>query len=140
MTDWDRAKVKKVLDVLKEMKGFERLPLPQEIHKEFDIPLAKPRNLNVMDYFERYIDTQSLPVDKVEIIDGTKVHKDVSFPTSILEPFKMPEEYRPEGELVIKHDENEIVFSTDAFKRVDTPMPDLDIPALQDTNAEKTDS
>ena len=86
--EWSREKIKKVLDVLKEMKDFDRVPLPMNIHKEFDIPLNKPRNMNVMDYFQRYMDIQSMPVDKTEVIDGSVLYKDVVFPTSILEPPK----------------------------------------------------
>lgn len=117
---WDRAKVKKVLETLRELDGFDRLPLPQEIHKEFEIPLNKPRNLNVMDYFENYMKIQSLPVDSVEVIDGTKVHKDVKFPTSILEPFQMPEEFKPDGPQVIMHTPDEKVFSNETALKDET--------------------
>lgn len=114
-TEWSREKIKKVLDVLKEMKDFEKVPLPMNIHKEFDIPLNKPRNLSVMDYFQRYMDIQNLPVDKVETIDGTKVHKDIVFPTSILEaPKNLYKELELEdGPRVIVHDEKEKVFSNE---------------------------
>lgn len=126
---WNREKIKKVLDVLREMKDFDKLPLPMEIHKAFDIPLAKPRNANCMDYFERYMEIQRMPVDKVEVIDGTKIHKDVVFPTSILEP---PRNLYSELELddgeqprVIAHDDGEKVFSTDQEK-ISIELPEAD--------------
>ena len=89
-TEWTRERIKQVLDVLKEMKDFEKVPLPMNIHKEFDIPLNKPKNSTVMDYFERYMEISKLPVDSTEVIDGRIAHKDVVFPTSILEPCKIP--------------------------------------------------
>jgi hypothetical protein len=88
--EWNRERIKKVLDVLRELKDFEKVPLPQSIHKEFDIPMAKPKGSNIMDYFERFMEIQKMPVDKVETIDGRVAHKDVVFPTSILEPCKDP--------------------------------------------------
>lgn len=118
---WNREKVKKVLEVLRELKDFDRVPLPMEIHKEFDIPLNKPRNENVMTYFENYMKIQSMPVDSVQIIDGTKVHKDVVFPTSILKPFEMPEELKPEGPQVIVHTIEEKVFSDEVAQSTDLP-------------------
>jgi len=130
MTEWNREKVKKVLSVLKDLKGFERLPLPMEIHKEFDIPLNKPKAGNVMDYFERYMTIQSLPVDKVEIIDGTKLHKDVVFPTSILEPPKnnySEIDFDTTKPNVILHDEKEPVFSNEV----------AELPMLKEENDEQ---
>ena len=136
---WDRAKIKKVLDVLKEFKDFHRMPLPMEIHKAFDIPLAKPRNANCMDYFERYMEIQRLPVDKVEVIDGTKAHKDVVFPTSILEPSKNPysELQLDDGEQprVIVHQEGEKVFSTDEEK-LSIELPECDKARKEDAEKE----
>ena len=114
MTEWNREKVKKVLDVLKELKDFDKLPLPQSIHKEFDIPFQTSKSGNVMDYFRRYMEIQRMSVDKVEIIDGTVAHKDVVFPTSILEPTKLPKELEldnGEQPRVIYHEKEEKVFS-----------------------------
>ena len=93
---WTRERIKKVLDVLKEMKDFDRVPLPELVHKEFDIPMRTSRSDNVTSYFENYLKIQALPVDSVETIDGTIAHKDVVFPTSILKPFEIPEQYRPD--------------------------------------------
>lgn len=114
MTEWNREKVKKVLDVLKELPDFDKLPLPQSIHKEFDIPFQTSKSGNVMDYFRRYMEIQKMSVDKVEIIDGTVAHKDIKFPTSILEPTKLPKELEldnGEQPRVICHEKEEKVFS-----------------------------
>jgi len=114
MTEWNREKVKKVLDVLKKLPDFDRVPLPQSIHKEFDIPFQTSKSGNVMDYFKRYMEIQRMTVDKVEIIDGTVLHKDVKFPTSILEPTKLPKELEldnGEQPRVIYHEKEEKVFS-----------------------------
>lgn len=114
MTEWNRERVKKVLDVLKELPDFDRVPLPQSIHKEFDIPFQTSKSGNVMDYFRRYMEIQRMPVDKVEIIDGTVAHKDIKFPTSILEPTKLPKELEldnGEQPRVIYHEKEEKVFS-----------------------------
>ena len=114
MTEWNREKVKKVLDVLKELPDFEKVPLPQSIHKEFDIPFQTSKSGNVMDYFRRYMEIQRMRVDKVEIIDGTIAHKDIKFPTSILEPTKLPKELEldnGEQPRVICHEKEEKVFS-----------------------------
>ena len=114
MTEWNREKVKKVLDVLKQMPDFNKLPLPQTIHKEFDIPFNSSKSQNIMTYFQRYMDTQRMKLDKVEIIDGRVAHKDVIFPTSILEPLKIPKELEldnGEQPRVIQHEPEEKVFS-----------------------------
>lgn len=114
MIEWNREKVKKVLDVLKQLSDFDKVPLPQSIHKEFDIPFQTSKSGNVMDYFKRYMEIQRMHVDKVEVIDGTVVHKDVVFPTSILEPIKLPPELQldnGEQPRVIYHDAEEKVFS-----------------------------
>jgi len=117
MSDWNREKIKKVLDVLKEMKDFSRVPLPMEIHKEFDIPISNPKNENIMTYFERYMEIQKLPVDSYTVVDGTKEHKDVVFPTSILEPSKnlYKELQLDDGEeaRVIVHEKEDKVFSNE---------------------------
>ena len=116
MTEWNREKVKKVLDVLKQLPDFDRVPLPHSIHKEFDIPFHNSKSGNVMDYFQRYMDTQKINVGKVEVIDGTIVHKDVVFPTSILENYKIPQELQldnGEQPRVIHHEKDEQVFSND---------------------------
>jgi helix-turn-helix protein len=113
-SDWDRTKVKRVLEALRELKDFDKLPLPMEIHKAFDIPLNKPKNDSVMKYFENYLNIQSLPVDSVQTIDGRVAHKDVKFPTSILEPFKLPADMQPdESTLVIMHTKDDKVFSNE---------------------------
>ena len=128
---WDRTKVKKVLDVLKEMKNFDRLPLPNEIHKAFDIPLNKSKNLNVMEYFERYLQIQNLPAD-VETIDGSVIHKDVVFPTSILKPFELPDEYKPDLSVGQESESKDDLSETKGEKRPDTPIYELDLPLLKE--------
>lgn len=82
MTDtnfsWDRAKVKRVLDVLKTLPDFHRLPLPLEIHKAFDIPLNKPKSENVMSYVEKV-----MQIREHSHVDGFEIRetpKDTKFP------------------------------------------------------------
>ncbi len=38
---WDRKKIREVLDELKKLPDFDQLPLPRSIYKEFNIPMPK---------------------------------------------------------------------------------------------------
>jgi hypothetical protein len=92
--EWDRQKVKKVLEVLKNMEDFDRLPLPMEIHKAFDIPLNKPRADNMMKYVESCLRkrVEALPAETRQTPLDTK------FPE-----FNYGKTVYPELELEFKH-------------------------------------
>jgi len=92
--EWDRQKVKKVLEVLKGMDDFDRLPLPMEIHKAFDIPLNKPRADNMMKYVDSCLKKrcEALPAE----IRQTPL--DTKFPE-----FNYGKTVYPELELEFKH-------------------------------------
>lgn len=49
--------------------------------------IAKPEmpNISLMEAYSAYIAASSLPAT-AEVVDGPTVHRDVVFPTSILEP------------------------------------------------------
>ncbi len=115
--EWDRQKVKKVLEVLKNMDDFDRLPLPMEIHKAFDIPLNKPRADNMMKYVDSCLKkrVEALPAE----IRQTPL--DTKFPE-----FNYGKTVYPELELEFKHsigdqDETSVVVPLHS----PTLLPDL---------------
>lgn len=70
---WTREKVRDVLQELSKMEGFDCVPIPESIAKEYNIPFTPAKALSFHEYFQQYkktLNTSASETVEVRPSDG----------------------------------------------------------------------
>jgi len=74
---WTREKIKAVLDQLKQLPDFDCIPLPEEIYKEYNIPMPQQKSLHFLDYINRFQKARDARVDTYEVRESDGILREV---------------------------------------------------------------
>jgi hypothetical protein len=57
--DWTSQKIRKCLEALKNLPDFEKYPLPEDVYKEFNIPMKDSISASLSDYLMSHRKTRA---------------------------------------------------------------------------------